>query len=120
MAKAVCIKCGSEAVTRDALVAWDAGAEDWVVQSILDNGDCAACGNSGNNVIEFLEDDSTDSPGEGVTKGMCMHCRAPVRLIEGVWVHDDPDEDPKDEFYGHAKCLPDGDGNFNYAEPREI
>jgi len=47
----------------------------------------------------------------------CKHCGQSIRLHRGVWVHDDPDEDPKSEDYGWGKCLPNKDGSFEYAEP---
>ena len=52
-----------------------------------------------------------------VRRSTCKHCGQSVRLHGGVWVHDDPDEDPTTEDYGWAKCLPNEDGSFEYAEP---
>ena len=51
------------------------------------------------------------------TNYVCTHCAQPIRLHGGVWVHDDPDEDPTVEDYGWAKCLPNDGGSFEYAEP---
>ena len=52
-------------------------------------------------------------------KFVCKHCGMPIRLIQGHWVHDDPDEDPKSDDYGWQKCLPYEDGSFEYAEPKK-
>jgi hypothetical protein len=53
-----------------------------------------------------------------VRRSTCKHCGQPIRLHGGVWVHDDPDEDPTAEDYGWSKCLPNEDGSFEYAEPK--
>ena len=33
---------------------------------------------------------------------LCRHCNTPIRLHNGIWVHDDPDEDPTADDYGWA------------------
>lgn len=43
----VCRHCGSEMVTRDALVSWNKSGQCWDIINILDSGDCAECGESG-------------------------------------------------------------------------
>lgn len=55
-----------------------------------------------------------------VRHSKCKHCGRPIRLHNGVWVHDDPDEDPSTEDYGWAKCLPNEDGSFQCAEQRHV
>jgi len=45
----------------------------------------------------------------------CKHCGMPIRIAkDGVWVHDDVDEDPKQEDYGWVKCC----GEITTAEPK--
>jgi len=51
-----------------------------------------------------------------IQRSKCRHCGAAIRLHRGVWVHDDPDENPEAEDYGWAKCLPTPEGDLNYAE----
>lgn len=51
-------------------------------------------------------------------KSKCRHCGQPIRKIDSRWVHDDPDENPKDPDYGWIKCLPDKDGSYKEAEPK--
>jgi len=44
----------------------------------------------------------------------CKHCGMPIRITpDGIWVHDDPDEDPKQNDYGWVKCS----GETTEAEP---
>ncbi|MHA2403850.1 MAG: hypothetical protein ACXADH_12720 [Candidatus Kariarchaeaceae archaeon] len=46
----------------------------------------------------------------------CKHCNESISVApDGVWVHDDPDENPKEPDYGWAKCL----GEVTTAEPKE-
>ena len=45
----ICKYCQSESITKDALVSWN--GEEWEIASILDNGDCAVCGESGGNLV---------------------------------------------------------------------
>lgn len=40
----VCRQCGSEEVTRDAVVRWSVEDQDWQVSGIFDNADCDHCG----------------------------------------------------------------------------
>ena len=35
---------------------------------------------------------------------ICKHCGELICKINGIWVHDDPDEDPKVDDYGWLKC----------------
>jgi len=56
--KKICSVCGSADVIRDAIVAWSEPAQAWELVSVLDNGDCNACGNSGNSAIEDVEVDA--------------------------------------------------------------
>jgi beta-galactosidase/beta-glucuronidase len=51
-------------------------------------------------------------------RSTCKHCGQPIRTVDGEWVHDDPDENPKQFDYGWVKCLPDDDGSFECAEPK--
>lgn len=53
--KKICSVCGSADVIRDAIVAWSEPAQAWEPVSVLDSGDCNACGNSGNLAIEDVE-----------------------------------------------------------------
>lgn len=40
----VCRKCGSEDVTRDAVVRWSVENQSWSVSGVFDNADCDNCG----------------------------------------------------------------------------
>lgn len=40
----VCRNCGSEDVTRDAVVRWSVEDQAWEVSGIFDNADCDHCG----------------------------------------------------------------------------
>lgn len=42
--KIVCETCGSEDVTRDAVVRWSVDTQEWELSNIFDNGDCEKCG----------------------------------------------------------------------------
>lgn len=37
----------------------------------------------------------------------CKNCNKPIRFLRGVWIHDDPDEDPNAEDYGWLSCNSD-------------
>lgn len=57
------------------------------------------------------------SPSDDATcSGVCRHCKRPIRFREydQVWVHDDPDENPKNADYGWVSCGGDPD---DAAEP---
>ncbi|WP_322037960.1 hypothetical protein [Burkholderia cenocepacia] len=57
--KMCCPHCGSNLVTKDALVMWDIATQDWQVVSVLDNGNCEACGAELRHVndVPLLEND---------------------------------------------------------------
>jgi len=42
--KMVCSNCGSDDVTRDAVVRWSIQSQQWEVSNVFDNSDCEACG----------------------------------------------------------------------------
>ena len=56
-----------------------------------------------------------------VKHSTCRHCGQPIRTLGAEWgcewVHDDPDEDPKDPDYGWFKCYPGKDVEITHAEP---
>jgi hypothetical protein len=39
----VCGTCGSDHVSRDALVQWDVANQRWELRGLLDNSDCNRC-----------------------------------------------------------------------------
>ncbi len=39
-----CGNCGSENVTRDAMVEWDCEHQMWTLSNVFDQGDCQDCG----------------------------------------------------------------------------
>ena len=49
----LCSACGSDNITRDALVCWDDEAQRWEVSNVLDDATCEDCEASGN-VIEWV------------------------------------------------------------------
>jgi hypothetical protein len=51
----VCRRCQSEMVSRDAIVMWNKDRQDWEIVNILDDSDCAECGESGNNILKDAE-----------------------------------------------------------------
>lgn len=42
--KICCQNCGSEDVTRDAVVRWCVENQEWEVSNVFDNADCDNCG----------------------------------------------------------------------------
>lgn len=42
--KPVCTICGSDEVTRDAIVRWDVEAQTWIISSLLEDLQCDHCG----------------------------------------------------------------------------
>ena len=54
--RAICRKCGSRNITRDAIVQWDEFHQKWDLVTIYDNGDCHDCGASGNNIVEWIDE----------------------------------------------------------------
>lgn len=40
----ICKHCGSEDVTKDAIVRWDHDIQDWLFSNDLDHTDCNDCG----------------------------------------------------------------------------
>jgi hypothetical protein len=43
--KKVCANCGSQDVSCDAIVTWNIETQEWEIAGLLDNSDCADCGN---------------------------------------------------------------------------
>ena len=46
----------------------------------------------------------------------CKHCGEPIRKKGGLWVHEDPNEDPIADNYGWYVCR---NNNMKIAEPSE-
>jgi hypothetical protein len=51
--KKVCALCGSEDISREAVVRWSVAAQDWEVTCIFDDVDCDECGETGEKEVEL-------------------------------------------------------------------
>lgn len=54
MIKAVCKKCGSTNLLKDACAEWCEGTQRWVLAGTYDNTACGNCENEGDDIIDWL------------------------------------------------------------------
>lgn len=52
--RAVCNRCGSDDVCRDAVARWNQSANAWTLAATYDDGTCQACGAEGHDVIDYV------------------------------------------------------------------
>jgi len=91
----VCGHCLSGNIAVDASARWDSELRDWSMSGVHDADEATCDDCQAERTILWLR-------GQRV----CRHCGEPVRWRDhdGVWVHDDPDEDPLKFDYGWVDC----------------